>query len=57
MTSTSSSAGAAGGALIALGAIVGAFGGAIAGQATAGFLVGTATGIGLATLMWLRTRR
>ncbi len=46
----------AGGVLIAVGAIGGAFAGALAGEATLGFLFGTATGIALAAAMWWRSR-
>lgn len=48
---------AAGGFLIAIGAILGAFGGAFFGESTRGFLVGLAVGGVLALLMWLRDRR
>lgn len=48
---------AAGGLLIAVGAIAGAFGGAAMGQATAGFLVGTGIGSAVAALLWWRARR
>lgn len=47
---------AAGGALIALGAIGGAAVGFAFGQATPGFLVGTSLGIAAAILVWLRDR-
>lgn len=57
MASNPSNAAAAGGFLIAVGAIAGAFGGAIMGEATAGFLIGTASGAVLASMMWWRGRR
>ncbi len=46
----------AGGALIALGALGGAAIGFAAGQATIGFLVGIALGIGASVLIWRRGR-
>ncbi|MBA3879005.1 MULTISPECIES: hypothetical protein [Sphingomonas] len=46
----------AGGVLIAIGAIVGAFVGATQGQPSFGFLLGLAAGIALATAVWLRDR-
>lgn len=48
---------AAGGALIALGAIVGAAIGFLVGEATPGMLIGTAAGIAIALLIWWRGRR
>lgn len=51
-----SSNSAAGGLLIAAGAMVGAFGGAAMGQATLGFLGGTGAGIVIAALLWWRNR-
>lgn len=51
------SASAAGGVLIAIGAIGGAFAGAAIGEATRGFLIGLATGIALAGIIWWRGRR
>jgi hypothetical protein len=48
---------AAGGALIALGMIGGAAVGFAVGQATPGFMIGTALGIAVAILVWLRDRR
>jgi hypothetical protein len=48
---------AAGGALIALGMIGGAAIGFAVGQATPGFLIGTALGVVVAILVWLRDRR
>ena len=48
---------AAGGVLIALGAIVGAAIGVSMNEATAGFLLGTAIGVVLALLIWWRGRR
>lgn len=47
---------AAGGFLIALGAIVGAAIGLSTDQPTAGFLIGTAIGIALALFIWWRGR-
>lgn len=47
---------AAGGALIALGAVAGAAVGFLLGQATPGFLVGLGAGVALAVLVWLRDR-
>lgn len=47
----------AGGFLIALGALLGASIGFLVGQATPGFLIGSATGIALAVVIWLRDRR
>jgi len=47
---------AAGGALIALGALGGAAIGFLLGQATPGFLVGTAAGVAAALLIWWRGR-
>jgi len=44
---------AAGGALIAFGAMGGAAVGFVLGEATPGFLIGTAIGIGLAVAIWL----
>ncbi|HVF95100.1 MAG TPA: hypothetical protein VM900_12375 [Sphingomonas sp.] len=55
MTKRTSSA--AGGVLIALGALGGAAIGVANGEATAGFLIGTATGIALSLAIWLRSRR
>ncbi len=48
---------AAGGVLIALGAIVGAAVGLSMDQPTPGFLIGTAIGVVLALLIWWRGRR
>ena len=48
---------AAGGALVALGMIGGAAIGFAIGQATPGFLIGTAVGVAAAVLVWLRDRR
>ena len=47
---------AAGGFLIAIGAILGAAIGLARGESTAGFLIGTALGIGGAIAVWLRAR-
>lgn len=48
---------AAGGALIALGILGGSAVGFAIGQATPGFLIGTAAGIAAAVVVWLRDRR
>ncbi len=48
---------AAGGVLIALGAIGGTVVGLATAQPTLGFLIGTATGIMLALAIWWRARR
>lgn len=46
-----------GGVFIALGAVAGAIGGGMYnGQPFPGFVIGTATGIIIATIIWLRTR-
>ncbi len=50
-------AGAAGGVLVAIGMLGGAAAGFAIGQATPGFLIGTALGIAAAVLVWLRDRR
>lgn len=47
----------AGGALIALGAIGGAGLGFLTGEATPGFLIGTALGIAASLAIWWRERR
>lgn len=47
---------AAGGVLVALGAIAGALIGFLIGEATPGFLIGTAAGIAGAMLVWARDR-
>jgi len=47
---------AAGGALIALGAIVGAVIGFALGEATPGFLIGLGAGAGAALVIWMRQR-
>lgn len=47
---------AAGGALIALGALGGAAIGFATGEATPGFLIGIALGIAASLLIWLRGR-
>lgn len=47
----------AGGFIIAIGAIIGAFGGAFFGESTRGFFAGTAAGIGIALIIWLIDRR
>lgn len=46
----------AGGVLIAIGAVFGAFAGAIRGQPSIGFLIGLGIGIVLATGIWLLDR-
>ncbi|HXH14641.1 MAG TPA: hypothetical protein VNJ10_00740 [Sphingomonas sp.] len=48
---------AAGGFLVALGMLGGAGIGFAIGQATPGFLIGTAVGVAAAVLVWLRDRR
>lgn len=48
---------AAGGALIALGAVGGAVTGLFLGETTLGFLIGLAVGLLAALLIWLRDRR
>ena len=55
MASTPSSA--AGGFLIATGALGGAAVGFAYGEATPGFLIGTGAGIAIAVLIWLVDRR
>ena len=47
----------AGGAILAIAIIAGAVAGTMVGQSTIGLLVGTATGILLAVLIWLNDRR
>jgi hypothetical protein len=47
----------AGGAILAIAIIVGAVAGQMVGQASIGFLVGTATGVLVAILIWLNDRR
>ncbi len=47
----------AGGVLIAIGAMAGAFGGAFFGESSRGFFIGTGLGVVLALAMWLRQRR
>jgi hypothetical protein len=47
----------AGGFLIAIGALGGAAIGFALGQATPGFLIGSASGIGIAIAIWLIDRR
>ena len=47
----------AGGAILAIAIIVGAVAGTMVGQSTIGLLVGTATGVLLALLVWLNDRR
>jgi hypothetical protein len=47
----------AGGAIIAGAIIAGVVGGSILGQPSIGFLAGTAIGIAIAVLIWLRDRR
>ena len=48
---------AAGGFLIAIGAVIGVAIGLFLGQVTPGFLIGTTIGIALAVIIWLRNRR
>ncbi|OYY72431.1 hypothetical protein [Sphingomonas sp. 28-63-12] len=48
---------AAGGFPIAIGAMIGAFGGAFFGESTRGLILGTTIGIALAIIIWLRDRR
>lgn len=57
MTRKSSAAPAAGGVLIAIGAIVGAVGGLFLGEPSKGFLLGIGAGIGMAIAIWLIDRR
>jgi hypothetical protein len=47
----------AGGAILAIAIIVGAVAGTMVGQSSIGLLVGAATGILLAVLIWLNDRR
>lgn len=47
----------AGGFLIAIGAMAGAFGGAFFGESSRGFFVGIGAGALAALLLWLRDRR
>ncbi len=47
----------AGGAILAIAIIAGVVAGVMVGQPSIGFLVGTATGILLAILIWLNDRR
>ena len=47
----------AGGSILAAAIIAGVVGGIIAGEPSIGFLAGTAIGVGLAILLWLRDRR
>lgn len=49
--------GAAGGFLVALGMLGGVGVGFAIGQATPGFLIGTAIGVAAAVLVWLKDRR
>lgn len=57
MTNRPKDSPSAGGAILAIAIIVGAVGGVIAGQSSIGFLIGAATGLALATAMWLKERR
>jgi hypothetical protein len=54
--SKSRSSSQAGGSILAISIIAGVVGGVVAGQASIGFLVGTAAGILLAGLWWLKDR-
>jgi hypothetical protein len=47
----------AGGFILAASIIAGAVGGTVVGQSSIGFVVGTATGVLLALLIWLIDRR
>ena len=47
----------AGGSILAGCIIAGAVGGVILGQPSIGFLVGTAIGVAIAILLWLKDRR
>ncbi|MBX9796909.1 hypothetical protein [Sphingomonas sp.] len=47
----------AGGFLIALSSLAGAFAGGLNGQPSAGLLLGVAGGVALAVAIWLRDRR
>ncbi len=51
------SGGQAGGSLLAAAIIAGVVGGVMVGQPSIGFLVGTAAGVLIATLLWLHDRR
>ncbi len=53
MAKNSSRSPAAGGVLIAIGAIVGAIVGLFLGEPSKGFLIGTGAGIGMAIAIWL----
>ena len=57
MTKDRSTAAQAGGFLIAAGVLLGAVGGIVVGQASAGFLLGLAARSALALLLWWRERR
>lgn len=48
---------AAGGVLVALGAIIGVVAGYVVREPSAGLVIGVATGIALAVAIWLRDRR
>lgn len=47
----------AGGFILAVSIIAGVVGGTVAGQASAGFMVGLAAGVVLALLIWWKDRR
>lgn len=47
----------AGGSILAFSIIAGVVGGTVAGQASAGFVVGLATGVALALMLWWKDRR
>jgi hypothetical protein len=57
MTRKSSTEPAAGGVLIAIGAVGGAVIGLFLGEPTKGFLLGIGAGIGMAIAIWLLDRR
>ncbi len=47
----------AGGSILAAAIIAGVIAGTVIGQPSIGFLAGTATGVAIALLLWLRDRR
>lgn len=57
MTQGSSNSAPAGGFLIAAGVLIGALGGVVVGEPSAGFLIGLVVGIAAALLLWWRDRR